>query len=277
MKATQSKSLATDPQRKTPSYKQPPVHEVVIGFSFSHLAGLKIPHLGLLWDRFREDYPTVEHAIPLGGGEQIVLDTSTGLPLPRVWFIDKSETRVIQIQSDRFYFNWRHRKNEDVYPRYRNIESQFKANLLVLEAFLNEMKLGVLNPTECELTYINHIPKSEGWETIDELAKVFTDLCWNPKEARFLPKPKNLAWQAAFVLPDNKGQLRIRLSEATRKTDLVPLIVLELNARGIGDIKTTDQIWNWYSVAHDWIVNGFADITTQEMQFQKWGREDVAS
>ena len=67
----------------------------------------------------------------------------------------------------------------------------------------------------------------------------------------------------------------MKLTEAKRKVDLHPLIVLELSARGIGKDASIDHIWQWYSLAHEWIVRGFTDLTTEEMQFAHWGRDDV--
>ena len=269
------RSNRTAASKTLPSYKKPPVQEVAIGFVYAELTALKIPHIGILWEKFRKDFPLVEHAAPLFH-RNAVTDAATGLPLPRIWFIDPTEARLIQIQNDRFYFNWRHRDDHDAYPRYENIAHQFKTYLAVFENFLNEMQLGALKPLELELTYINHIPKGQGWETVDNLSGVFTDLCWDPTRDRFLPKPTSIAWHASFALPEDKGQMRIRLSEAKRKSDSVPLIILELSAKGSSKHESANQMWDWYAVAHEWIVRGFSDITTPEIQFQHWEREDVS-
>ena len=58
-------SAATGSGNALPSYKRPPVDEVVCGFRFERLRGLKVPHIGLLWEKFRNEYPTVQHAIPI--------------------------------------------------------------------------------------------------------------------------------------------------------------------------------------------------------------------
>lgn len=271
------KPKLTTSATKLPSYKKPPVNEVVCGFAFAPIAEFRIPYIGLLWERFRKEYPLIEHALPLTSERGLPFDSVTGLPLPRVWFIDNTETRLIQFQADRFYFNWRHRKEEDVYPRYENIISQFKGHLETFLDFLKDMNLGTMSPFECELTYTNHIPKGQGWETIDDLDKVLSDFCWRPMRGRFLPRPVNTAWQAAFALPEDQGRLHVKLSQATRKTDTIPLLVLELSARGSGKEKSIEKAWDWFSTAHEWIVKGFTDITTPDMQKRYWEREDVAS
>ncbi|GAG78987.1 unnamed protein product, partial [marine sediment metagenome] len=44
-----------------PSYKNPPVNEVVCGLRFDTPDKLRIPHIGFLWDKFRADYPIIQH------------------------------------------------------------------------------------------------------------------------------------------------------------------------------------------------------------------------
>src|SRR5258707_9734421 len=109
MNAT-SKNLATP----LPSYKNPPVDEVVCGFKFDPLSQLKVAHIGLLWERFRGEFPNVQHAAPISNDGSILVDETTGIPLPRVWFISKADNELIQFQPDRLYYNWRHRG--DNYP-----------------------------------------------------------------------------------------------------------------------------------------------------------------
>ncbi|MDL1974813.1 MAG: TIGR04255 family protein [Deltaproteobacteria bacterium] len=88
-----------------PSYKNPPVNEVVCGLRFDTPDKLRIPHIGFLWDKFRADYPIIQHAPPIASAKgEILVDQATGMPLPRVWFINRSDDQLIQFQCDRFYF-----------------------------------------------------------------------------------------------------------------------------------------------------------------------------
>ena len=43
-----------------PSFKKPPVAEVAIAAQFGEIRGLTGPHMGLLWQRYREAFPTLE-------------------------------------------------------------------------------------------------------------------------------------------------------------------------------------------------------------------------
>lgn len=40
-----------------PDYGCPPLREVVCGITFKKLEALMVPHIGLLWDEYRADYP----------------------------------------------------------------------------------------------------------------------------------------------------------------------------------------------------------------------------
>lgn len=258
-----------------PTYKKPPVNEVVCGIRFETPNQLRLPHVGLLWDKFRSKYPKIKHAPPIGSGKgEIPLDKETGIPLQRVWFINESDDQLIQFQFDRFYFNWRRRQNE--YPRYIHIIDNFKDVQNTIKKFFDEFELGKLSPVELELSYINHIPKGEGWETIDDLPKIFTDFVWNQENKKFLPNPEKVGWQTEFPLPEKKGYLHVNLKQAILTTDKIPLLILELTARG--DSKSPNieaATYEWFNLAHEWIVRGFTDLTTLEIQ-KFWEREENA-
>lgn len=254
-----------------PSYKRPPVDEVVCGFRFERVRDLKVPHIGLLWEKFRNEYPTVQHAVPIATDNSLPIDEATGIPLPRIWFISRADNELIQFQLDRFYYNWRHR-NDD-YPRYPSIMKKFEKAKSQLDTFVKELQLGAITPLEYELTYINHIPVRQGWEKIDDLPKVIRDFTWQKEKHSFLPNPTNISWQVRFELPGNKGWLNAKLSQATRKVDGLPSLILELNAKGFGEEKNEKAMRDWFDLAHEWIVRGFTELTEKEIQESIWKRE----
>jgi len=268
MKQKIKKSFSLD---ALPSYKKPPVNEVVCGMRFNPLDKLYIPHVGLLWNKFRREYPNIQHAPPIASSKgELLIDQASGIPLHRIWFINESDDQLIQFQFDRFYFNWRRRKND--YPRYDHVISNFIKVLHSITDLFKEFGLGEIKPIEYELSYINHIPKGEGWNTIDDLPKIFTDFLWKQQEKRFLPNPENVFWKAEFPLPETKGYLVVDLKKAIRTEDKVPLFVLEMKARGNGKATSEKDMLEWFSIAHEWIVRGFTDLTTPEIQ-AIWERE----
>ena len=254
-----------------PSYRKPPVDEVIGGLQFQPLDKLRIPHIGLLWEKFRKDYPNIQHAPPIASDKgDLLIDQTTGFPIQRVWFISASDDQLVQFQLDRFYFNWRRRKAD--YPRYSNMIKHFEITLNTIRTFFKEFEIGELNPIEYELNYINHIPKGEGWETIEDLPKIFSDFIWIHRKERFLPNPVNVKWQMEFPLPEKMGRLLVTLNRAIRNEDKVPLFVLELRAKGLDESTNINTFQKWFNIAHEWIVRGFTDITAPEVHQIRSGR-----
>ena len=174
--------------RSFPNYEKPPVVEVVCGIVFETIKGFKAQHLGLFWQKVRDGFPGCKHAVRLGfNPETEPLDLANYLP--RVWFISAKQNTLIQLQDNTFFFNWRKMEEDETYPRYSIIIEAFKTNLGVFQEFLQEEDLGSVNPKSCELTYINHIPKGEGWESLSDINAVFRDFAWNSTGERFLPEP----------------------------------------------------------------------------------------
>ncbi|HEA66138.1 MAG TPA: TIGR04255 family protein [Desulfobacterales bacterium] len=267
----------TKPKNSLPAYEKPPVIEVVCGIAFKKIEQFKGPHLGLFWQKLRADYPACQHAPPLG----FPPDPSEPvgkfeLPLPRIWFINEKKNGLIQLQNDRFFYNWRKMHADEPYPHYQTVIKKFTTNLDIFQKFLEEEELGPLNPTECELTYINHILKGEGWETISDVHDVMPEIKWRSSKSRFLPKPLNIGWQALFALPEDKGSLHVKLDQVAHKIDRRPILRLEISAKGLGADKSQVAIMNWFELAHKWIVCGFADLTGTKIQETIWRRSEVA-
>lgn len=258
-------------ESKLPSFKKPPVNEVVCGMRFRPTDKLRIPHFGLLWDKFRADYPILQHAQIMSTTKgEIPIDKATGLPIPRVWFINNSDDQLVQFQTDRFYFNWRKRKSD--YPRYNHVISSFETVLKTVKDLFKDFDLGAFEPIEYELSYINHIPQGMGWKTITDLSEVFSDFVWNKPTKRFLPNPEKVGWAAEFSFPEQKSHLLISLKQAIRIEDEWPLIVYELKANGI---DSDNAIGAWFDSAHELIVRSFTDLTTDKMH-KIWEMEENA-
>lgn len=257
-----------------PSFKTPPLSEVSIGIQFEPLERLRIPHYGSLWERLKRDYPTVEHAAPLPNKDNSYnLDSNTGLPLPRVWFINQTETRLIQLQSNRIHFNWRIRNSADAYPRFPEIASNFFKNLDALEKFLDDYDIGLIQPKVAELTYINTFERGNEWSSAQDTTNIFKDFQWAKHEDRFLPEPKDVNWAATFPFADNKGQLSAKLNNAKRVSDDLPVLQLELTARHDISDCARPSIESWFDLAHEWVVKGFVDLTKSDAHEKFWGLE----
>jgi uncharacterized protein (TIGR04255 family) len=250
-----------------PKYDNPPLEEVAFGVSFDPLHRFKTPYIGLFWDRIRKDFPNCEQAPVIGNIEDII-EPQVGLPTPRVWLINSADDHLVQIQKNKFLFNWRKRK--DFYPSFELVRTGFFENFNNFLDFVLEHDLGDLNVRGYELTYINIILPGKAWGSLNNIYSLFPDLSWRSSVNRFLKDVDNLLWQTGFVLPDDYGNLVIQLQKGIRKTDNSPLLRLELTVRGFNEDTSPEGVKKWFGKAHEWIVLSFEDITDEHVQKEVW-------
>ncbi len=263
-----------------PEYDNPPVIEVVCGALFRPISKFLTPHVGLLWEKYRDEYPECSEVAPLGPiierfeePPQMTLEIANVPPLPRVWFVHREGNGLIQVQRDRFLHNWKKAKPEESYPRYHTVKKRYNDSFLKFQNFLEENDLGAIEPLQYEMTYINHIPQGEGWKTFGDIAALFPDFSFDAKKTRFLPKPNALNWRTTFVLPENAARMHVVIRNVKMREGGQLIILLELTVRGIGQDKSTEGMLSWFDLAREWIVCGFADITAEKVQREIWKRK----
>ena len=254
-----------------PKYENPPVVEVAIGVTFEKLPNFKLPHTGLFWGKIKSEFPHCEHASPMGSKEE-VFDSKISLPIPRIWLINETRDKLIQLQDTRFYFNWRKTGEKSEYPSYDEIKKTFLVHWTNFNKFLGKIGQDPVNITNCELSYINHIPKDQGWSKLSEINKVFPNIDWSKTQNGFLKNPNAISSLTVFPFPDGKGTLTVKIDSGTRNLDSLPIISLEMATKGLGEDKSDDAVWKWFELAHDWIVRGFADLTDLKVQEKIWKR-----
>jgi uncharacterized protein (TIGR04255 family) len=262
-----------------PDYENPPVTEVVCGVLFKSLDRFFLPYLGLLWERFKAEYPECQEVDALlprielfQNGQETVNLVQGFVPLPRVWFVHKNGDKVIQVQRDRFLHNWRKRGKEDEYPRYHKIIDLFRECYTLFKTFIADNNIGEITPAQYEMTYVNHIFQSDEWQTLKEIGKILPDFVWHDRQERFLSFAESLNWHTTFVLPKKLGRLHVTIRNGLRHDDSRPLLLLDLTVRGMAPNNSPEEMWLWFDVAHEWIVRSFADLTGEELQQKVWKR-----
>jgi len=254
-------------------FERPPVIEVVCGVLFGNLLKLRTAHVGAFWERVRAEFPEVVEAPPMlpvvegsEGPSGIQVEFVPIPPLPRTWLIAADDESLIQIQRDRFAFNWRRKSPDDgPYPSYDHVIVEFEKRYAQFESFLSKENIGEVALRQFELTYSNSISVAE----IPSGEEVLSDHIRDSSRARFLPKAESFEWRTSYALPDTNGRLHVQAVSGRDLSSGEPLIRLDLTARGINQ-DTNMRVW--FDLAHEWIVNGFADITTEAMQRQVWRR-----
>jgi uncharacterized protein (TIGR04255 family) len=267
-------------ERTLPDFDDPPVVETALGLEFAPLRW-SVPHFGLFWSEIREEYPRHQVQPPLDSVVERFGDdprNRSGLqiqflrhPLLRCWFFDRSNSRLLQIQPDRFIHNWRKQDLSDQYPHYENIWPIFEREWHRFCEFAMREEVGQPKVTQCEVTYVNQIERGPAWMSLADLGRVLT--FWNESpSSSFLPPPEATLAKMAFVLPNLKARLHVELQLAIRNSDLKEVLQLTLTARGQPESGDLPDVRTWMDRAREAVVQSFVDLTTQRMH-QLWRRK----
>lgn len=274
--------MADTPSTPLPEYELPPVVETLLGVQFQRLESWGTPHFGLFWQRVRDEYPQFEIQPPLlhqeeRFGAENVAPKSLSFRLQqepplRCWFLNSTGGRLLQLQNGHFIHNWRLAGKQDTYPRYDlTIRPQFESEWRRFCEFLASEGISEPKITQCEVTYVNHIARSNGWESSEDLPQVFP--CWSGENSgNFLPTPESVVLNSNYVLPNQQGRLHIEAEPAIREADAQEVLQLKLTVRGRPASSSLSDILNWFDLGREWVVRGFTDFTSARMH-ELWKRK----
>lgn len=273
-----------DEARKSPEYGKPPVCEVAMGVQFEKLENFTAVHPGLFWESLRDQYPRTAMHAPLADAIENFGDERPNPPqpvvysvppLPRCWFLDESENRLIQLQENRFHHNWRKVRGDEDYPRYKKIRSGFEKTWRHFLDFIKHENIGEFKPNHWELTYVNHLYQGECWESMADLPDVFA--CWSGESSeKYLPVPENVAIKVTHVFPKQLARLHISVEPRTTVPEHKKLLRVTLTARGRLESASIEDLMNCMDIGHEWIVWGFTDFTTSKAH-KIWERKEVSA
>lgn len=269
--------------RILPDFANPPVIEVALSAVFQPLQGYTSAHGGLFWAEVAADFPRVEEQAPIDIPEEseslqaveggVRFQAMKDFPGPRLWLISEDGTELLQLQNDTFSCNWRQQVPGAPYPHYEHVKAQFENRFRSFIGFAERAGLGAIVPARCEVSYVNHIPAGQGWERFGELHKILAGFA--AKQATVLPEPEEVRYNARFAMRDSSGRfigrLTVSAQPAIRRQDKKPLITLTLTSRGRPVGSGTSGVLNFFDLGHEWIVQGFTDLTTDQMH-RLWGR-----
>jgi uncharacterized protein (TIGR04255 family) len=265
--------------RNLPDYDNPPVIETAIGVEFAPLEKWEIPHFGLFWERIQADYPHFEVNPPLVTEverpqfqSQIPRLEVLGKPLIRCWFLNERKTELIQVQNDRLIHNWRKVPGTEPYPHYENIRPALERDWQRFCEFLESQRLGEPDVRQCEVSYVNHIDRGEGWQTFADLPTVFPSWVGVTSED-FLPAPESVLFNVSYLMPEKQGRLRISVVHAFRPSDGTETLQLTVTARGKPVSSAFSDVLAWLDLGRYWVVRGFTDFTSATMH-QLWRRRE---
>ena len=266
-----------------PEYRNPPIVEVAASIQFANIRGLDAARLGLLWSRFRNEYPRAEQHPPLGNASETFASTrrgrvgfsvETSFPVPRLWFLSADGTRLVQVQSNRLVVNWRQLETGVPYPRFSRLKAMLAESLDIFTAFLADEALGGVIPDQVELTYVNHIPAGDSGSPRAPLARYVS--CWRGESEQWdLGPTEESSFRTQYVVQREgtpAARLFVELDSGYTANGRAPIYVMNLVARGAPNSPTIEGAFDFFDNAHRWIVNGFTNLTTHEAH-TLWGRD----
>lgn len=267
-----------------PDFARPPLTEVAIGVQFDSIANFLSPHLGLIWQRFRDEFPLLEEHPPLppsfetfGPNPQFMpainFQVLTGIQTPRAFFVDATRTRLLQIQKDRFLHNWRKAGEGDQYPRFERMVETFETNFLKYAAAVAAEGLSTPVPNQCEVTYINQIATSRD-QSLSDLTHDLFGQHTGSLALDDLGKPEDLRFLLRYVLRDpsnNPIGRMMAVAEPAMLADGSIILQFTLTARGRPTSPEIGSVIEFLERGRMSIVRAFTHLTTKKMH-EVWER-----
>jgi uncharacterized protein (TIGR04255 family) len=273
-----------DPQPIT--FGRPPVNEVALAIQFSAPL-IDVEVLGALTTRVKQDYPGRQQQPPLPRMQEPTgllnppqIEIQPFFPgLPRTWFVTSDGHFLIQAQPDRIAINWRRLGGDVPYPRYAEVRRRASELIAALREAVESVGAQDVPVDFLELSYFNEVvvPETKPGAAHPNLARFLRIIDWTSDQA-FLGAPEDSQLQARWrippeLLPDgaNVGRLYVAVLPGLSAATQTPVYLMNLVARIVPPIGTSvDSSLDIADVGHDWIVRGFADLTTDEIH-EQWG------
>lgn len=274
---------ASGQPERLPSFRDPPLEEVALAVQLQPNA---VDLLGMaeFASAVRHDFPQRQDQIgrppimetfevPIGA-PPFQFELLQGAPPQRLWLLSDDHTGLLQVQQDIIVYNWRRSPEGepvgDPYPRYSRLRDEFSERYLQFERIASDHGQD-LRPNWCEVTYINHIGGEAGRPEMRELLRGIEP---SPAGA-FLPPIEDGLLNLRYTIPGDeapRGRLTVSVAPAVRRADLAPIWVMTLTARTLAADESQDAAFEALDVGHEWVVKGFAELTSERMH-ELWGEE----
>ena len=269
-----------DASKKKLDFEKPPVDEVVLSVVFRTLNGLLAPHLGEIWQEFKQDgfvhlveQPPIPSAVeqfpnPI---QEAQLHISNVPDLARIWFISADDSEIIQVQRDRFTFNWRKSEEQQQYPGFSSIFERFEEFYNRFGLIIKDLQIGSVNPLQYELTYIDQLFRGDGWDTLDDIEQVYTMLVDSQKPDSFWDGADYVSWRTSFPIVDLYGRLHLSISNRIKMPEQRQTLQTDFTVRGFSE-NPEFPMPVWFKSARDRIREKFVSIFRENIQTKIWER-----
>ena len=262
-------------------FARPPVEEVMLSILFQPLDRFFAPHLGEIWQEFKKS--GFVHTSAQGAVPPAIESFSNQIPEPqvrisnvpdfdRILFIHESGDRILQVQRDRFTFNWRKIEEGQRYPGFSTIFAGFKDFYTRFRENLNNQGIGEIIPLQYELSYINQLMHGDGWDTLGDIGKIYQMFADSQQLDSFWSGAESVILQTSFPISDVQGRLHFAISNRIKMPEQRQTLQTDFTVRGFPE-NTESEMITWFKSARDQIIEKFASMFTEDIQTQVWGRK----
>jgi uncharacterized protein (TIGR04255 family) len=257
-----------------PNFNRPPILEQAITVAFERITDFDAVDFGLFWSTIRQNFPNANttpkapvfvesfDSAPVTDNMRLILPVE----LPRSMFRNDSG-ELVQLQDDRFGFNWIKVGEASPYPRYDATRKRF---LKLYEQFANYIRERYqvdLELRQCEITNVNIILVSAFGKDFADMNAAFNVDAFDLGIVGVVPE--TYSRQRQYLINDESdaplGRLHLTINPVFRVGDLEPAFKFELTARSGPTIATISDALNFFDRAHDVINAAFMATVTPRM------------
>lgn len=263
-----------------PNFERPPLVEQAISAIFDPIERFSIVDYGLFWSEIKNEFPEISSSEPTVEqtelfGEVAQPDRTLRFldspPMPRAMFRDVQGGELVQLQADRFGFNWT-QVNGQHYPHFEPVMARFESLFAAFAAYVERRQIGKIAIRQCELTNLNIIPVREfgvGYEDITQALNV------DPLDLGigFLKAETFSRTRQHRIVADNGepiGRLHTEINPVISTQDGSKAFRLELTARSRPGLGSIEAMKEFFPIARDAINGAFCATVTQRMRHH-WG------
>ena len=260
------------------TFGQPPVVERVLTVQFGELDRFGVIHYGL-WFREAGD-PFVEatwatrltrmtERFPFRPPPDYRLELSSS-PTGRLAARSGDGVWQMQVQPDRFSLSCRHAEGDE-YPGFGQILHRFGELFTRFGQFCEAAGLSAPAADSCEVTYVNRMPSPDGVAAAEDFATVFGIDPDGPAGVRGGRELSAWTYDRVFDFPAERVRLYAEAAAmfaSGSKPTPADGSLFRLIGRAM--IGPDEQPLVRLGAAHDRVVEGFVDLTSDAIRFARW-------
>ena len=245
------------------------INEVVHSIHFKVVDNLLSPHLGVFWQTIKDDgftkvseHPPVNPVLEPSENPRRRTEFEINLPEPtRIWFTHSNNNKILQVQRDRFTFNWRKTNSGNEYPGYPSIFEIFEKYYNKFRQFIRENEIGLVTPLHYELGYVYHFPQGDKWNSLNNIGTFLALFIDSQQANSFWSGVKNLNLRASFPILNSRCWLHLGVSDIVKLPEQQQTLQTDFRALNF-QVNTDIDMREWFQSAYNEIYNKVDSLFT---------------